>query len=82
MKCPECQKLGLKSIVTPGVGISTAVYCVPFYDEDGNYHHHDGNVTIAGHSCSNGHKWTERKKEPCPHEGCDWNLVAGESDGK
>ena len=79
MKCSECKKQGLKSKVTPGVGLRTAMHCFPFYDEEGNYHHHDVNVTTTRYSCSNGHKWTARKKEPCPHDGCDWNLTAGES---
>ncbi len=38
MICEECKKQGLKSRVTPGHGSSTAMYCAPFYDEDGKYH--------------------------------------------
>ena len=73
MKCPACAKQGLESVVTPGIGLCTAAYYIPFHDEDGNYHHHDENLTTTGYSCSNGHKWTESEKESCPHEGCDWN---------
>ncbi len=80
MKCLECQKQGLKSIVTPGHGLTTAMYSPPFYDEDGNYHHHDPNTTTTSYSCSNGHHWTKRTKESCPHEGCDFNKIAGESE--
>ena len=42
------------------------VYYKPYYDEDGNYHHHDGNKHIMRYSCSKGHIWSERTFKKCP----------------
>ena len=53
MICPECKKEGKKSIVYPGYGSTTLMYCQPFYDENGKYHHHDMNTTTTPYSCSN-----------------------------
>lgn len=69
MKCPQCVKEGKKSKVYPGVSMTTAMWCPPFYDEEGNYHHHDSNVTTTEYSCSNGHKWTEKTSGSC---WCGW----------
>jgi len=67
MKCPECVKLGAKSLVYPGICSSTLMYCPPYYDEEGNLHIHDGNITTCQYSCSNGHKWSEVvPNKPCP----------------
>lgn len=73
MKCPECQKQGLKSIVYEGPIMSTASYSPPFYDEDGVRHDHDGNITTFSYSCSNGHRWSKRMGKSCPAPGCDWS---------
>lgn len=72
MKCPQCKKEGKKSKVYPGVGYTTCMYCPPFYDEEGKYHNHDGNVTTQEYSCSNGHKWTERTTGSC---WCGWGTT-------
>ncbi len=69
MICPECKKEGLKSTVYPGVGMTTAMYFSPFYDEEGNYHDHDANTTTTDYSCSNGHKWIEKTTGSC---WCGW----------
>lgn len=69
MKCSQCVKEGKKSKVYPGVGMTTAMYCSLFYDEDGKYHHHDNNITTQEYSCSNGHKWTEKTSGSC---WCGW----------
>lgn len=70
MKCPICQEKGLKSQVYPNGGTSTALFCQPYYDEDGKYHHHDMNTYTEGFSCSLGHKWSESSKGKCPS--CDF----------
>jgi hypothetical protein len=76
MICQECKAAGQKSTVTPLGGSTTAMYCAPYYDEDGKYHHHDANVVTESFSCSNGHKWVSQKYNKCP--GCDWpNDVIG-----
>ena len=70
MICPECQKLGLKSKAYPGWTTCTAMYCQPFYDEEGELHHHDMNTTSTQYSCSNGHNWAENIKGTC---WCGWD---------
>jgi len=69
MKCPQCIKEGKKSTVYPGVSTTTLMYFPPFYDEDGKYHHHDGNTITTSYGCSNGHKWTESTSGSC---WCGW----------
>ncbi len=69
MKCPQCVKEGKRSTVTPGFSSTTAMYCAPYYDEDGKHHHHDLNMTTTGYACSNGHEWTEGKRGSC---WCGW----------
>ena len=68
--CPVCQKNDQKSMVYTGLGTRTSMYCEPFYDEEGVYHHHDMNRVTATYSCSNGHRWRESWKDKCP--GCSW----------
>ncbi len=67
--CPGCKKQGLKSKVYPGLSSTTLAYYPPFYDEEGNYHNHDGNTTTTEYTCSNGHKWTEETTGSC---WCGW----------
>lgn len=69
MKCPECQKSGLKSRVTNEGSSSTLMYCAPFYDEEGRYHNHDSNIITTLYLCSNGHYWNEKSKRSC---WCGW----------
>jgi len=74
MKCPECVATDQKSRITPGMASVTAMYCAPYYDEEGVYHHHDLNTTTTRYGCTNGHEW--RGTSPplkCP--GCDWPNV-------
>jgi hypothetical protein len=70
MICEECKTAGQKSIVTPRGGVTTAMWCPPYYDEAGKYHHHDLNIVKESFSCSNGHQWTIDGHKKCP--GCDW----------
>lgn len=72
MKCSTCAKQGLRSRVTPGVGSMTLMYFAPFYNEDGAYHHHDGNTMTTPYSCSHGHEWMETSNPSCPNISCDW----------
>jgi len=69
MICPECKKQGLKSMVFPGSSSTTLMYCQPFYDPEGQYHHHDSNITTTEYECSNGHQWTEKTSGTC---WCGW----------
>lgn len=70
MKCPECEKPGLKSTLREVGGFSTAMYCEPWYDEDGNYHNHDLNTHTSHYTCSNGHRLAVSKTPKCPS--CDF----------
>lgn len=72
MKCPVCVKEGRTSEVYPKGGFTTAMYCQPFYDEEGKYHNHDANITTHGLSCSNNHSWTERTSGSC---WCGWRGI-------
>ena len=58
--CPECQKAGLKSTVQELHATRTLLHCPVTWDEDGNEHHHDSNITTQHYSCSQGHSWTEK----------------------
>ena len=83
MKCSECKKLGKQSIVYPGIGSTTLMCCQPFYDKDGNYHHHDLNTITTPYSCSEGHEWIKSTSGSC---WCGWpditKKVGVESAGK
>jgi len=70
MKCKDCQRLGKASKIYPGIGITTAMYAAPFYDEHGGYHNHDPNTTKTSYRCSEGHHWTGTSRAPCPMNGC------------
>ena len=77
MICPECKAAGQKSRITPRGGGSTAMHFAPYWDEEGTYHCHDGNIRTASYSCSKGHHWTKRlARRPCP--GCPWPKKVGE----
>jgi hypothetical protein len=74
MICEECRKQGLKSKVFIGMQTCTAMYSDSYYDEDGNYHFHDPNITTTVYSCSNDHTWTVKTSgRRCPVSDCEWN---------
>lgn len=73
MKCPECVKEGLKSTVHSHGGMTTLLYCAPYYDEEGNYHDHDWNTTTNSYECSNGHKFSTKHSGSC---WCGWSADA------
>ena len=75
MICPICKFKKIKSIVKPHGGSSTAMYCSPYYDENGNYHNHDLNIISESYSCSNSHHWVLKFHNPCPHKDCDFNIL-------
>ena len=59
--CPECVKQGLKSTISIGMCMSTAMWCGNgHYDENGNFHPpNECNYTSCEYKCSNGHSWAE-----------------------
>ena len=80
MLCRECQKENKTSRVYPeGMGYTTAVWYPPFYDETGRFHHHDGNNSVHGYRCSNGHTWTETTTGYC---WCGWPTEPEKEDPK
>jgi hypothetical protein len=60
-KCPICEKEGKKSKVFERGCHSTLMASYAYYDEDGNYHYHDPNVTTCEYGCSNGHVFSVSK---------------------
>jgi len=70
MICPKCKELNQKSMVRPGWGSVTSMYCPPYYDEDGKYHHHDMNIHRYSYSCSQGHSLIVVPSSKCPS--CDF----------
>lgn len=72
MKCPECEKLGIKSTVRHNGGLTTLVSYFPYYDEDGEYHDHDPNRNTFFFECSEGHEFTTYSTHPCPNPKCDY----------
>jgi hypothetical protein len=70
MICSKCKEEGRKSIVRGGIGSSTCIYCPPYYDEEGVYHHHDDNWRSYEYTCSNGHRITVSSTGKCPN--CKW----------
>lgn len=77
MKCPECVASNQASRVYRKGCTKALMGWSPYYDEDGKYHSHDGNVTTAGFSCSNGHYFQRKYRDRCPS--CDFG---GETEGK
>ncbi len=73
MKCPECVSQGLRSCVTVGGSMTTAMIVSQYYDKDGNLHIHDRNKKTQYYRCSNGHQFSESWKSPCPS--CDFGKA-------
>ena len=59
-RCPVCRALGQRSLVFPGACFTTLMGAVQYYDEQGNYHYSDPNVTTCELRCDHGHSWSEQ----------------------
>jgi hypothetical protein len=70
MICPKCKELSLKSSISVGASYTTAMYCPPYYDEQGVFHSHDMNTNTTHYSCSNGHHFYISNIGRCL--GCDF----------
>jgi len=72
MKCPECEKLSLKS----ELHFANACFNLPcggphmYYDEEGVYHVHDNDKRSTQWWCSNKHQGVLRHESKCPN--CDF----------
>lgn len=77
MKCPLCVQQGKRSVLRlPGGGMSTLMCSHSYYDEDGNYHHHDPNICSQTGRCSNGHIVRMRYGNRCAAPGCTYGNDA------
>ena len=74
--CQQCRNLGQRSkVYMPGCSFTTLMADEHYYDEDGNYHHHDPNASTLQYRCNRGHSWTEVSYGECPS--CDYNKGRG-----
>lgn len=80
MKCPQCSKDGLKSIVYVRYNISTALNWNAFYDEEGKYHVHNPNIHTQYYGCSRDHIWSEESQGKCPTCGEWWKQSGPHSE--
>lgn len=74
--CSVCESQGVKyQIRSSGGGTRTKVANIPYWDEDGVYHHHDSNKATHKYKCSNGHL-IERVQygKDCPNPECDYKA--------
>ena len=69
MICEKCHEEGKKSNVYEGISGITAMYCQPYYDEQGRRHNHDMNITTIQFRCSNNHEWSKQSSGSC---WCGW----------
>ena len=71
MKCPVCEREGLKSTISGGdYCTTTSMGWRSYWDEDGKYHNHDPNWRSQVLHCSNGHSLFRRWKDRCLN--CDY----------
>lgn len=57
-KCPICQRNGETSKVYEEMSMRTLAMPLVYYDEEGNYHCDDPNITTTNYHCSEGHKFS------------------------
>lgn len=84
MKCPECERLGLRSRVYD----SGSVWWMaedhirhnwnPYWDEDDVYHVHNPNIKNKSYECSNSHKFNTKFSDPCPASTCSFGRAIDE----
>ena len=63
--CPWCQHAGDRSTVRSVQIMTRQGKYDHYYDEDGNYHRHSGDVTVESFICARGHQWKEKWSPPC-----------------
>lgn len=72
MRCPECSRQRRPHIVTLDRVDKTVMVSNRFWDNDDQFHDHDGNTTTYVGLCSMGHPVSKKEKRPCPVKGCDF----------
>lgn len=65
MMCPHCQQAKQRSTVRVVRSKPTLIPKDHFFDEDGQEHHHDPNITRTDFRCSNNHTFTEVSSWEC-----------------
>lgn len=72
--CPICEKQGTKSKVYSKGAMTTLMGYPSYYDEDGNYHHHNRNLITEQFNCEFGHTFVRKSHNGCPSypENCDF----------
>ena len=77
MKCPLCEKLGKKSkLYQPGGTFTTCMGMPPpYYDENGDYHFHETNLSRQNYHCSNGHSYMRKFRSGCPSDNCNHKAI-------
>ena len=71
MKCPECAKAEQRSTVRLQSLPVTLMCADSYYDEEGQYHHHDPNIHAWTATCSKGHLWQHEDNNHC---WCGWET--------
>lgn len=75
--CPECKKAKQKSTVVCLGGTSTLMATQSYYDEEGNFHYHNPNITTMQYECSRGHRFITKNGEiPEPQKKDSLNFKA------
>jgi len=71
--CQDCMVAGQTSIVRSNqlMTMQKGQYD-HYYDEQGNYHRHNPDITIESFTCSKGHSWKERWSVKC--SSCDFQV--------
>ena len=65
MKCEACVRDGKRSTVHELSSITTSLQSNYFFDEDGEHHFHNPNVTTSSWRCSNGHEFVREGRSEC-----------------
>jgi len=65
--CPQCWENNQTSTIRLGAGRRTQRGIKSYYDEEGLYHSHDGNVERGNWHCSNKHHGEYIKYNKCPN---------------
>lgn len=77
MKCPECERTGRQSkLYMPDSYFSTAMGgSETYYDEEGQYHHHEVNSSSGQGHCSNRHTLNVVLSTKCQTPGCGYGSL-------
>lgn len=66
MKCAVCETEGLTSKLYQGLKVRRPGRAAEWWDEDGNFHNHEGTTTVTPFFCSRGHRTEHIGRTACP----------------